>query len=98
MTDAARRLFEERLRENGGAAERALAEVIQYITLLGLSRTDFFALAAFYGGTALRMLLGLDRFSEDLDFSLDRPRPEFSVERSLPASLPRFLLGPGSRV
>ena len=46
MTEAARRLFEERLRENGGAAERALAEVVQYVTLLGLSRTNFFAVAA----------------------------------------------------
>ncbi len=85
MTEAARRLFDDRVRESGGTAECALAEVIQYITLLGLSRTDFFATAAFYGGTALRMLHGLDRFSEDLDFSLDSRRPDFSVERYLPA-------------
>ncbi len=57
MTEAPRRLFDDRIRESGGTAERALAEVIQCITLLGLSRTDFYAAAAFYGGTALRMLL-----------------------------------------
>lgn len=47
-----------------------LREVIQEIALLGLWRSKFFEKAAFYGGTALRMLYGLDRFSEDLDFTL----------------------------
>ncbi|ORJ54767.1 nucleotidyl transferase AbiEii/AbiGii toxin family protein [Geothermobacter hydrogeniphilus] len=41
----------------------------------------FFERAAFYGGTALRILYGLDRFSEDLDFSLLRPMPDFSLGR-----------------
>lgn len=67
MTEAARRLFDDRIREGGGTVERALAEVIQYITLLGLSRTDLFTTAAFYGGTVLRMLHGLGRFSAGLD-------------------------------
>jgi predicted nucleotidyltransferase component of viral defense system len=49
---------------------RALREVMQEISLLGLWRSKFFEKAAFYGGTALRVLYGLDRFSEDLDFSL----------------------------
>ena len=48
----------------------ALREIMQEITLAALSRTDFFEKAAFYGGTALRIFYGLDRFSEDLDFSL----------------------------
>lgn len=48
----------------------ALREVMQEISLLGLWRGKFFEKAAFYGGTALRVLYGLDRFSEDLDFSL----------------------------
>ena len=48
----------------------ALKEILQEITLCGLSRGGFFRKAAFYGGTALRMFYGLDRFSEDLDFSL----------------------------
>jgi hypothetical protein len=47
----------------------ALREIMQEVTLAGLSRTDFFEKAAFYGGTALRIFYGLDRFSEDLDFS-----------------------------
>jgi predicted nucleotidyltransferase component of viral defense system len=48
----------------------ALKEITQEIALLGLYRSGFFTKAAFYGGTALRIFHGLDRFSEDLDFSL----------------------------
>lgn len=48
----------------------SLKEIIQEIVLCGLSRGNFFDNAAFYGGTALRIFYGLDRFSEDLDFSL----------------------------
>ena len=58
----------------------ALREIIQEVTLLGLYRGNFFDRACFYGGTALRMFYGLDRFSEDLDFSLDRPDPDFALD------------------
>lgn len=57
----------------------AMREIMQEIALAALSRTDFFDKAAFYGGTALRIFYGLDRFSEDLDFSLLAPNPEFSL-------------------
>src|SRR3984893_4881112 len=57
--------------------EAALKEIIQEIALLGLWRSKFFEKAAFYGGTALRILYGLDRFSEDLDFSLLKPEKNF---------------------
>lgn len=50
--------------------ENALKEVVQEIALLGLWRAKFYEKAAFYGGSALRILYGSDRFSEDLDFSL----------------------------
>ncbi|MDD2237898.1 MAG: nucleotidyl transferase AbiEii/AbiGii toxin family protein [Kiritimatiellae bacterium] len=49
---------------------QAIREVVQEIALLGLWRSGFFEEAAFYGGTALRIFHGLNRFSEDLDFSL----------------------------
>jgi predicted nucleotidyltransferase component of viral defense system len=58
----------------------ALREIMQEITLAGLSRTDFFEHAAFYGGTCLRIFYGLDRYSEDLDFSLLHPNSDFSIE------------------
>lgn len=50
--------------------KHAIKEVLQEVVLAGLSKTDFFTHAAFYGGTALRIFYGMDRFSEDLDFSL----------------------------
>lgn len=60
--------------------EAALLEIIQEIALLGLWRSKFFEKAAFYGGTALRILYGLDRFSEDLDFSLLKKGPNFEMK------------------
>lgn len=58
----------------------ALREIMQEITLAALSRTDFFEKATFYGGTALRIFYGLDRFSEDLDFSLMKVDEGFTLE------------------
>ena len=63
---------------------------MQEVALAGLSRTDFFEKAAFYGGTALRVFYGLDRFSEDLDFSLLESNPNFSLETYFPAILTEF--------
>ena len=57
----------------------ALKEITQEIALLGLYRGGFFAKAAFYGGTALRIFHGLDRFSEDLDFSLLKSDKAFDL-------------------
>jgi predicted nucleotidyltransferase component of viral defense system len=57
----------------------ALREILQEVALCGLWRGKFFEHAAFYGGTALRILHGLDRFSEDMDFSLLSPRPGFDL-------------------
>ncbi len=56
-----------------------IREIIQEITLLGLWRAKFFERAAFYGGTALRILYELQRFSEDLDFSLLKKDPKFDL-------------------
>lgn len=73
-------------------AENALKEIVQEIALLGLQRANFFEKAAFYGGTALRILYSLPRYSEDLDFTLFQSDPEFqltpyfsAVERELNA-------------
>lgn len=60
--------------------ENALQEIIQELALEGLARAKFFEKAAFYGGTCLRILYQLDRFSEDLDFSLLTPDPDFKLE------------------
>ena len=57
----------------------ALREILQEIILLGLYDAGFFKHAAFYGGTALRILHNLPRFSEDLDFSLLDLNPGFNI-------------------
>lgn len=62
----------------------AFREIAQEVVLCGLSRAGFFRHAAFYGGTALRVFHGLDRFSEDMDFSLMAPDEGFSLDRFLP--------------
>lgn len=59
----------------------AMKEIIQEIVLCGLSRGGFFDEAAFYGGTALRIFYGLNRFSEDLDFALLEPNLKFDLSK-----------------
>lgn len=56
---------------------QATKEIMQEIALYGLWRAGFFEVAAFQGGTSLRILHGLPRFSEDLDFLLLAPDPAF---------------------
>jgi predicted nucleotidyltransferase component of viral defense system len=61
-------------------ATAALREIMQEVALAGLQRAGFFEKAAFYGGTALRIFHGLNRFSKDLDFSLLEKNTNFSLE------------------
>jgi predicted nucleotidyltransferase component of viral defense system len=61
--------------------ENALKEIMQEIALLGLWRVKFYEHALFYGGSCLRILYGLPRFSEDLDFSLLRPDHNFDLSK-----------------
>ena len=68
-----------------GDKKNSIKEVVQEIILCGLSRAGFFQTAAFYGGTALRIFHNLDRFSEDLDFSLIAPDTNFRLDPYLPA-------------
>lgn len=63
--------------------KQAFREIMQQIALAGLARGGFFRQAAFYGGTALKIFYRLDRFSEDIDFSLLKEDREFSLENYL---------------
>jgi len=63
--------------------QNALKEITQEIALLALSKADFFKEAEFHGGTALRILYSLQRFSEDLDFALLTPNPDFKLNHFL---------------
>ncbi|HPL64725.1 MAG TPA: nucleotidyl transferase AbiEii/AbiGii toxin family protein [Syntrophales bacterium] len=81
MNSAVARMLERYNPATGADTVRALREILQEFALLGLWRSKFFDKAAFYGGTALRILYGLDRFSEDLDFSLLRRSDGFDLSR-----------------
>jgi predicted nucleotidyltransferase component of viral defense system len=81
MNDAIVRMLGRYQRRSVGDYVRGLREILQEVALLGLWRSKFFEKAAFYGGTALRILYGMDRFSEDLDFSLLKPIPDFDLSR-----------------
>ncbi|WP_303905956.1 nucleotidyl transferase AbiEii/AbiGii toxin family protein [Thiohalomonas denitrificans] len=75
-------MIEKRLKEYKASdpheEENALKEIMQEILLFALWRAGFFEVAAFQGGTSLRILHGLRRFSEDIDFILKEPDPAFS--------------------
>ena len=63
--------------------DHALREITQEVALAALSRTDFYRVASFHGGTCLRVFYGLNRFSEDLDFILRESTPGFSWKKYL---------------
>lgn len=67
-------------------------EVMQLIALSGLARGGFFEKAAFYGGTCLHLFYGMERFSEDMDFSLLSPDPKFDFESYFPAIREEFAI------
>src|SRR3546814_17053202 len=73
-------IIKEKLRqygaENALEEENAVKEILQEIALYALWRADFFDVALFQGGTSLRILHGLSRFSADLDFLLRAPDPD----------------------
>ncbi|MEY2926624.1 MAG: hypothetical protein RL367_1101 [Pseudomonadota bacterium] len=74
-------LIRKRLASSGAInaveEENAVKQILQEIALYALWRGGFFDIALFQGGTSLRILHGLPRFSEDLDFMLRSPDPEF---------------------
>jgi hypothetical protein len=79
----------------GGQDKRLLVREYLQVRLLGLLQEQgAFRRAAFLGGTALRLLFGLPRFSEDLDFSTTRGDPGFPLEE-MAARSARRLVGEG---
>ena len=82
-------LFEQMLSrypmDSADARRNATYEVMQQVVLSGLYRGGFFSKAAFYGGTCLRIFHGLERFSEDMDFTLLSKDEIFSLENYFPA-------------
>jgi predicted nucleotidyltransferase component of viral defense system len=70
--------------------QNAIHEVMQDIALAGLYRAGFFDRTAFYGGTCLRIFHGLQRFSEDMDFSLLQADEDFRLENYFEAVIAEF--------
>lgn len=58
--------------------KNAIKEILQNIVLIGLAKGGFFKKGSFYGGTCLRIFANLDRFSEDLDFTLNKADTTFN--------------------
>ena len=89
-----KQLFEQMLARytivNEQDRRNAIYETMQQIALAGLYRGGFFEHAAFYGGTCLRIFHRLDRFSEDMDFSLLSQDPDFRLEEYFPAIVEEF--------
>jgi predicted nucleotidyltransferase component of viral defense system len=77
MIDLIQRRLEGYQAANAVEEEQAIKEIIQEIVLFALWKAGFFEVAAFQGGTSLRILYGLPRFSEDLDFILKESDPAF---------------------
>ena len=89
-------IYEHMLAEYGNTKgtnnPHAEQEVCQKIVLAGLARGGFFKYAAFYGGTCLRIIHDLPRFSEDMDFTLTEKRNDIHLEDFFPAIIDEFSL------
>lgn len=70
----------------------AIFEVNQQVILAGLYNGGFFDVAAFYGGTCLRIFHGLQRFSEDMDFSLLAPNDNFDFTKYFQPIIDEFAI------
>ena len=60
--------------------QQAIREITQEVVLAALGRGDFFKHALFRGGTCLRIIYGLNRFSEDIDFVLREATVDFQLK------------------
>lgn len=69
----------------GPTARNRVRESLQASILAALQRAGAMVPLAFHGGTALRFLFSIPRYSEDLDFALERPDTGYEFARYLEA-------------
>ena len=94
--DLIKNYFPAGLRDNASFQKYMLKEYIQLAILDFLSMTSFIGKIIFIGGTNHRLVKGIDRFSEDLDFdSKSFTREEFM---DMTDSIIQFLHRSGMRV
>ena len=84
------------LRESASFQKHMLKEYVQLLILDFLSSTSYIKKITFIGGTNLRLVKGIDRFSEDLDFDCK----EFPIEEfmKMTDAILQFLQRSGMRV
>ncbi len=77
IEDLLKSRFDEYAPGNAMEQENMLKETMQHYILASLSKHGLFSEAVFHGGTCLRIVHGMQRFSEDLDFLLKKPDTAF---------------------
>ncbi len=85
MNDILEQMLSRYPMDTADARRNALYEVMQQVVLSGLFRGGFFSETAFYGDTCLRIFHGLNRYSEDMDFTLLHKDNHFSLENYFPS-------------
>lgn len=89
-------IYDNMLSAYGATTEQekrnAIFEVNQQVILAGLYNGGFFDVAAFYGGTCLRIFHGLQRFSEDMSFSLLAPNDKFDFTKYFQPIIDEFAI------
>ncbi len=89
-------IYDNMLSAYGATTEQerrnAIFEVNQQVILAGFYNGGFFDVAAFYGGTCLRIFHGLQRFSEDMDFSLLAPDDKFDFTKYFQPIIDEFAI------
>ena len=89
-------IYDNMLSAYGATTEQerrnAIFEVNQQVILAGLYNGGFFDVAAFYGDTCLRIFHGLQRFSEDMDFSLLAPDDKFDFTKYFQPIIDEFAI------
>jgi len=92
MNDLYQKMLSDYDQSTDRARRNAVYQVSQQIILAGLSDGGFFDKAAFYGGTCLRIFHGLNRFSEDMDFTLLKEDNQFEFENYFQPIIDQFAL------
>ncbi len=92
-TDQIANFFSQNLRENPIYSKYMLKEYLQLVILDFLSTTKYIRKIVFIGGTNLRLIKGIDRFSEDLDFDCKHLSKQDFLEMT--DSILKFLLKSG---
>ena len=76
--DSIKNFYPDSIRDNASFLKHILKEYVQLLVLDYLSSTHYLRKITFIGGTNLRLVKGIDRFSEDLDFDCKHlPEEEF---------------------